>query len=103
MSKGTIDTLMEVGWVQDQGPQAHARPPGHLRHDGGLPGPFRAGERRPSAGHWTNSRRPASSKRMPPSGFDVPSPSDMLAPDEDPYTGEEENDLATGGPDLDQI
>jgi segregation and condensation protein B len=36
---------------------------------------------------------------MPPSGFDVPSPSDQLGPDEDPYEGEEPNDLATGGAD----
>ena len=39
---------------------------------------------------------------MPPSGFDVPNPSDELGPDEDPYIEDEEiNDLATGGPDLD--
>ena len=39
---------------------------------------------------------------IPPSGFDVPSPSDELGPDEDPYTGEEPEDLATGSPNLDE-
>jgi len=39
---------------------------------------------------------------MPPSGFDVPSPTDSLGPDEDPYNGEEENDLATGSGNLDE-
>jgi segregation and condensation protein B len=37
---------------------------------------------------------------LPPSGFDVPNPSDQLGPDEDPYIeGEDEQpELATGGP-----
>ena len=39
---------------------------------------------------------------IPPSGFDVPNPSDALAPDEDPYTGEEPEDLATGNLNLDE-
>ena len=39
---------------------------------------------------------------MPPSGFDVPNPSDALAPDEDPYTGEEPQDLLTGSAHLDE-
>jgi segregation and condensation protein B len=39
---------------------------------------------------------------IPPSGFDVPNPTDELGPDEEPYIEDEEiNDLATGGPDLD--
>ena len=40
---------------------------------------------------------------IPPSGFDVPNPSDELAPDEDPYTGEEPEDLATGSVNLDEV
>ncbi|MBV9330604.1 MAG: SMC-Scp complex subunit ScpB, partial [Alphaproteobacteria bacterium] len=37
---------------------------------------------------------------LPPSGFDIPSPSDSLKEDEDPYEGDgEDSDLATGGPD----
>jgi segregation and condensation protein B len=35
---------------------------------------------------------------MPPSGFDVPNPSDLLSPDEDPYEGDELAP-ATGSPD----
>jgi segregation and condensation protein B len=39
---------------------------------------------------------------IPPSGFDVPNPTDELGPDEEPYVDDDEiNDLATGGPDLD--
>ena len=37
---------------------------------------------------------------IPPSGFEVPNPTDVLGPDEEPYV-EEDDDLATGGPDLD--
>ena len=39
---------------------------------------------------------------MPPSGFDVPNPSDTLSDDEDPYDPNEPQDLATGSLDLDQ-
>jgi segregation and condensation protein B len=101
MSKGTIDTLMEVGWVKIRG---RKRTPGRpvtygtseafliqfgLESVSHLPGL----DELKAAGFL---------EAIPPSGFDVPSPSDMLTPDEDPYTGEEEHDLATGGPDLDQ-
>ena len=37
----------------------------------------------------------------PPSGFAIPNPSDTLAPDEDPYEGEEEEDLLSP-PDADE-
>ena len=36
---------------------------------------------------------------LPPSGFDVPNPTDELAPDEDPYDPDEPDDLATGSAD----
>ena len=100
MSKGTIDTLMEVGWVKIRG---RKRTPGRpvtygtteafliqfgLESVGHLPG----ADELKSAGFL---------EAMPPSGFDVPDPSEELGPDEDPYTGEEPEDLATGGPDLD--
>ena len=39
---------------------------------------------------------------MPPSGFDVPNPSEELGPDEDPYTGEEPADMQTGSLNLDE-
>ena len=38
---------------------------------------------------------------IPPSGFDVPNPSDELAPDEDPYDPNEP-EMATGSPNLDE-
>ncbi len=101
MSKGTIDILMEIGWVKIRG---RKRTPGRpvtygtseaflvqfgLESVSHLPGL----DELKAAGFL---------EAIPPSGFDVPSPTDMLGPDEDPYTGEEESDLATGGPDLDQ-
>ena len=39
---------------------------------------------------------------MPPSGFDVPNPSDSLGPDEDPFDPNEPEDMATGNLNLDQ-
>ncbi len=101
MSKGTIDTLMEIGWVKIRG---RKRTPGRpvtygtsetflvqfgLESVAHLPGL----DELKAAGFL---------EAIPPAGFDVPSPSDGLSLDEDPYEGEEPDDLATGGPDLDQ-
>ena len=36
---------------------------------------------------------------LPPSASTCRTPSDTLGPDEEPYNGEEDNDLATGGAD----
>jgi len=95
LSRGTIDALMEVGWVKIRG---RKRTPGRpvtygtteaflvqfgLEGVSHLPGM----DELKAAGFL---------EAMPPSGFDVPSPSDQLGPDEDPYEGE---DLATGGAD----
>ena len=99
MSKGTIDALMEVGWVKIRG---RKRTPGRpvtygtteaflvqfgLESVAHLPGV----DELKAAGFL---------EAIPPSGFDVPNPSDDLSPDEDPYTGEEEPDLLTGGPEI---
>lgn len=100
LSKGTIDALMEVGWVKIRG---RKRTPGRpvtygtteafliqfgLESVNHLPGQ----DELKAAGFL---------EALPPSGFDIPSPSDQLGPDEDPYIeGEEVEDLATGGPDL---
>jgi len=99
VSKGTLDALMEVGWVKIRG---RKRTPGRpvtygtteeflmhfgLENVGHLPGV----DELKAAGFL---------EAVPPSGFDVPSPSDELAPDEDPYDGEEEADLLTGGPEI---
>jgi len=101
MSKGTIDTLMEVGWVKIRG---RKRTPGRpvtygtseaflvqfgLESVGHLPGL----DELKAAGFL---------EAIPPSGFDVPNPSDSLGPDEDPYEGEEVQDLATGSVNLDE-
>jgi len=101
MSKGTIDTLMEVGWVKIRG---RKRTPGRpvtygtseaflvqfgLESVGHLPGL----DELKAAGFL---------EAMPPSGFDVPNPSDTLSDDEDPYDPNEPQDLATGSLDLDQ-
>ena len=98
LSKGTIDTLMEVGWIKIRG---RKRTPGRpvtygtteaflvqfgLENVSHLPGM----DELKAAGFL---------EAVPPSGLDVPSPSDQLAPDEDPYEGDEPADLATGGAD----
>jgi segregation and condensation protein B len=102
MSKGTIDTLMEVGWVKIRG---RKRTPGRpvtygtseaflvqfgLESVGHLPGL----DELKAAGFL---------EAIPPSGFDVPNPSDSLGPDEDPFEGDEADDMATGSVHLDEI
>ncbi len=101
MSKGTIDTLMEIGWVKIRGRKRTAgRPVTYgtteaflvqfgLENVAHLPGL----DELKAAGFL---------EAMPPSGFDVPNPSDALTADEDPYTGEEPEDLATGSVNLDE-
>jgi segregation and condensation protein B len=100
LSKGTLDVLMEIGWVKIRG---RKRTPGRpvtygtteaflvqfgLESVNHLPGV----DELKAAGFLESS---------PPAGFDVPNPSDMLGPDEDPYIeGEDATDLATGGPEL---
>ena len=41
VSPGTLDVLLEAGWIRLRGRQAHAGPAGHLRHHAGVPRPFR--------------------------------------------------------------
>jgi segregation and condensation protein B len=101
LSKGTLDVLMEIGWVKIRG---RKRTPGRpvtfgtteaflvqfgLESVNHLPGV----DELKAAGFL---------EAIPPAGFEVPNPSDELGPDEDPYIeGEEGADLATGGPELD--
>jgi segregation and condensation protein B len=97
VSKGTVDALMEVGWVKIRG---RKRTPGRpvtygttedflvhfgLENVGHLPGT----DELKAAGFLD---------ALPPQGFDVPSPSDQLTADEDPYDGGDEV-LATGSED----
>lgn len=89
VSKGTVDALMEVGWVRIRG---RRRTPGRpvtygtteaflvhfgLENVGDLPGM----DELKGAGFLDAA---------PPSGFSVPQPTDVLGADEDPYDGEEE-------------
>ena len=98
LSKGTLDVLMEIGWVKIRG---RKKTPGRpvtfgtteaflvqfgLENVNHLPGV----DELKAAGFL---------EAIPPAGFDVPSPTDDLAPDEEPYV-EGEDDLATGGPEL---
>ena len=101
LSKGTIDVLMEIGWVKIRG---RKRTPGRpvtfgtteaflvqfgLESVNHLPGV----DELKAAGFL---------EAIPPSGFDVPNPTDELGPDEDPFVeGEDVAELATGGPELD--
>jgi segregation and condensation protein B len=101
LSKGTLDVLMEIGWVKIRG---RKRTPGRpvtfgtteaflvqfgLESVNHLPGV----DELKAAGFL---------EAIPPAGFDVPNPSDDLGPDEDPYVeGEEIAELATGTLDLD--
>jgi len=104
LSKGTLDTLIEVGWVKIRG---RKRTPGRpvtygtsesflvqfgLESVGHLPGL----EELKAAGFL---------EAMPPSGFDVPNPSDQLSADEDPYDPNEpdaQGNMLTGSVHLDQ-
>jgi len=101
LSKGTIDALMEIGWVKIRG---RKRTPGRPVTYGTTEA-FLIQFGLESVNHLpgTDELKAAGFlEALPPSGFDVPNPSDQLGPDEDPYIeGEDEQpELATGGPDL---
>jgi segregation and condensation protein B len=98
VSKGTLDSLMEVGWVRIRGrrrtpgrPVTYGTTEAFLVHFGldsvsDLPGM----DELKAAGFL---------EAAPPGGFNVPSPSDALAPDEDPYEGDEEPEDLFSAPD----
>src|SRR5690242_3754674 len=101
MSKGTIDTLMEVGWVKIRG---RKRTPGRPVTYG-TSEPFLVQFGLESISHLPGLDELKAAgflEAIPPSGFDLLTPTDELGPDEDPYTGEEPEDLATGSPNLDE-
>jgi segregation and condensation protein B len=99
LSKGTIDALMEVGWVKIRG---RKRTPGRPVTYGTTEA-FLVQFGLESVSHLpgTDELKAAGFlEALPPSGFDIPNPSDQLGPDEDPYDpSEPELDLATGGSD----
>jgi len=98
LSKGTLDTLMEVGWIKIRGrKKTPGRPVTYgtteallvqfgLENISHLPGM----DELKAAGFL---------EAVPPAGLDIPSPTEGLAPDEEPYEGEEPADLATGSAD----
>jgi segregation and condensation protein B len=101
LSKGTIDVLMEIGWVKIRG---RKKTPGRPVTFGTTEA-FLVQFGLESVNHLpgTDELKAAGFlEAIPPAGFEVPNPNDELGPDEDPYVeGEEVEDLATGGPELD--
>jgi len=103
LSKGTVDTLMEIGWVKIRG---RKRTPGRPVTYGTTES-FLVQFGLESVSHLpgTDELKAAGFlEAMPPSGFDVPNPSDQLSADEDPYDPNEpaEPDLLTGSVNLDE-
>ncbi|MCP5410873.1 MAG: SMC-Scp complex subunit ScpB [Alphaproteobacteria bacterium] len=103
LSKGTVDTLMEIGWVKIRG---RKRTPGRPVTYGTTEA-FLVQFGLESVGHLpgTDELKAAGFlEAIPPAGFDVPNPSDALGPDEDPYDPNEpaEPDLLTGAVNLDE-
>jgi segregation and condensation protein B len=98
VSKGTVDTLMEVGWVKIR---ARKRTPGRPVTYGTTDA-FLVQFGLESVSHLPGLDELKAAgflEAVPPSGFDVPNPSEELGPDEDPYDPDEPEDLATGGSD----
>ena len=101
MSKGTIDILMEIGWIKIRG---RKRTPGRPVTYGTAEA-FLVQFGLESVAHLPGLDELKAAgflEAIPPSGFDVPNPSDELGADEDPYTGEEQQDLLTGSANLDE-
>jgi segregation and condensation protein B len=100
LSKGTIDALMEIGWVKIRG---RKRTPGRPVTYGTTEA-FLVQFGLESVGHLPGVDELKASgflEALPPSGMDIPSPSDELGPDEDPYIeGEDVEELATGDGEL---
>ena len=98
VSKGTIDVLMEVGWVKIRG---RKRTPGRPVTYGTTES-FLVQFGLESVGHLPGLDELKAAgflEALPPSGFDVPNPSDEVSSDEDPYDPDEPEDLATGSAD----
>ena len=103
LSKGTLDVLMEIGWVKIRG---RKRTPGRPVTFGTTDA-FLVQFGLESVNHLPGMDELKAAgflEAAPPNGFDVPNPSDELGPDEDPYIeGEEVVELATGSPDLNEV
>jgi segregation and condensation protein B len=100
MSKGTIDILMEIGWIKIRG---RKRTPGRPVTYGTTE-PFLVQFGLESVAHLPGLDELKAAgflEAIPPSGFDVPNPSEGLAADEDPYDPNEP-EMATGSVNLDE-
>ena len=100
MSKGTIDILMEIGWIKIRG---RKRTPGRPVTYGTAEA-FLVQFGLESVAHLPGLDELKAAgflEAIPPSGFDVPNPSDALGPDEDPYDPNEP-EMATGSVNLDE-
>ena len=100
MSKGTIDILMEIGWIKIRG---RKRTPGRPVTYGTAEA-FLVQFGLESVGHLPGLDELKAAgflEAIPPSGFDVPNPSEELASDEDPYDPNEP-EMATGSVNLDE-
>jgi segregation and condensation protein B len=100
MSKGTIDILMEIGWIKIRG---RKRTPGRPVTYGTAEA-FLVQFGLESVAHLPGLDELKAAgflEAIPPSGFDVPNPSDELAVDEDPYDPNEP-EMATGSVNLDE-
>jgi segregation and condensation protein B len=98
VSKGTVDALMEIGWVKIR---SRKRTPGRPVTYGTTEA-FLVHFGLESVGHlpgFDELRAAGFLDAFPPSGFDVPNPTDQLSPDEEPYDGDELAP-ATGSADL---
>lgn len=99
VSKGTVDALMEAGWVKIRG---RKRTPGRPVTYGTTEA-FLVQFGLESVSHLPGLDELKAAgflEALPPSGFDVPNPSEELGPDEDPYDPNEPEELATGGPEV---
>jgi segregation and condensation protein B len=96
-SKGTLDALLEIGWIRIRG---RKRSPGRPLTFGTTDA-FLVQFGLESVAHLPGIEELKAAgflEAAPPSGFDVPSPTDQLAADEDPFESDEPA-LATGSND----
>jgi segregation and condensation protein B len=97
LSGGTIDILMEVGWVKIRG---RKRTPGRPVTYGTTEA-FLVQFGLESVSHLPGMdelRAAGFLEALPPSGFEVPSPSDELGPDEEPYDPSSEAETEESDP-----
>ena len=99
-SKGTLDVLLETGWIR---PRGRRKTPGRPLTFGTTEA-FLVQFGLESVAHLPGVDELKAAgflEAMPPSGFDVPNPSEELASDEDPYDPNEP-EMATGSLNLDE-